>query len=140
MTTINPYINFKGNTEEAFTFYKSIFGGEFITILRFKDTPEAEKLPPEEFEKIMHIALPIGNGNILMGTDMLDTAGRTLAVGNNVQLSITTTSHEETNKTFNGLAEGGTITMPLDTMFWGSYFGMCIDKFGIHWMVSNDAK
>lgn len=139
MITINPYINFKGNTEEAFNFYRSIFGGDFITIMRFKDTPEAAKLSPADLNKIMHIALPIGNGNILMGTDMLESSG-TLTVGNNVQLSVTTTSDVETDNIFNRLAAGGTITMPLDTMFWGSYFGMCTDKFGIHWMVSNDAK
>jgi PhnB protein len=140
MVTINPYLNFKGNTEEAFNFYKLVFGGEFVTVQRFKETSEVAKLPPSDHNNIMHIALPIGNENILMGTDVLESAGRTMTVGDNVHLSVSTDSDEETKKVFDELAAGGKITMPLDKMFWGAYFGMCTDKFGVHWMVSNDAK
>ena len=140
MATINPYLNFKGNTEEAFNFYRSVFGGEFEIIQRFKDTPEAERLPATDHDKIMHIALPIGKNNILMGTDALESAGQTLTQGNNFSLSISTDSDDETGKIFNALSAGGTVTMPLDKMFWGSYFGMCTDKFGVQWMVSNGTK
>ena len=88
MASFNPYLNFNGNTEEAFTFYKSVFGGEFITIMRFKDTPEADKMPPDAANKIMHIALPIGKGNILMATDALESMGQKLIVGNNFSISM----------------------------------------------------
>lgn len=140
MPTINPYLNFKGNTEEAFTFYKSIFGGDFLSVQRFKDTPEATRLPEKDLNKIMHIALPIGNGNILMATDALESVGHAITQGNNFHLSVSTDSDEETRTLFNALAAGGKVTVPLDKMFWGSYFGMCTDKFGVQWMVSNDQK
>jgi PhnB protein len=138
MITINPYLNFKGNTEEAFNFYKSVFGGEFRMVQRFKDTPEAGQLSAGDQNKIMHIALPIGKDTILMGTDVLESAGQTLSPGDNVHLSVSTDSDAETKQIFTALAAGGKVTMPLDKMFWGSYFGMCTDKFGIQWMVSND--
>ena len=140
MITINPYLNFQGNTEEAFEFYRSVFGGEFAMIQRFKDTPEAAKLPESDQDKIMHIALPIGKHNMLMATDALESAGQTLTLGNNFMLSISTESDDETRKIFNALLAGGKVTIPLDKMFWGSYFGMCTDKFGVQWMVSNDQK
>jgi PhnB protein len=140
MTTINPYLNFSGNTEDAFNFYKSVFGGEFEMIQRFKETSEAAKLPPSDHDKIMHIALPIGKNNVLMGTDALESAGQTLTRGNNFSLSISTENDDETRKIFNALSAGGKVTMPLDKMFWGSYFGMCTDKFGVQWMVSNETK
>jgi PhnB protein len=138
MITINPYLNFKGNTEDAFNFYKSVFGGEFRMVQRFKDTPEAGQLSAGDQNKIMHIALPIGKDTILMGTDVLESAGQTLSPGDNVHLSVSTDSDAETKKIFTALSAGGKVTMPLDKMFWGSYFGMCTDKFGIQWMVSND--
>lgn len=138
MATLNPYLNFKGNTEEAFNFYKSVFGGEFITIQRFKDTPEGPKLSAADQEKIMHIALPIGNGNILMATDAVESMGQKLEVGNNVHLSLSTESEEETKKLFNAISADGKVTIPLDKMFWGAYFGMCTDKFGVQWMVNYD--
>lgn len=140
MATMNPYLNFMGNTEEAFNFYRSVFSGEFITLQRFKDTHEAEKLPANDQEKIMHIALPIGKDNILMGTDALESMGHTLTVGNNFSISIDTESEEEATRLFNRLAEGGQVTMPLDKAFWGAYFGMLTDQFGIQWMVSYDYK
>lgn len=140
MATINPYLNFNGNTEEAFTFYKSVFGGDFLMLQRFKDTPERENLSSEDQEKIMHVSLPIGAGNILMGTDVLEAAGRTLTVGNNFSLSITPESKEEAQRLFDGLSAGGKIEMPLVDAFWGAYFGMFTDKFGIQWMVNYEYK
>jgi PhnB protein len=136
MSAINPYLNFPGTTEEAFNFYKSVFGGEFTSVQRFKDTPESGRVPASELDKIMHIALPIGKGNILMATDALESMGHKLTSGNNFHISISTDSEEEAKKVFKALSEGGTVTIPLDKMFWGAYFGMLTDKFGVQWMVS----
>lgn len=138
MKTINPYLNFPGNTEEAFNFYKSVFGGEFVALQRFKDTPEADRVPANVKDKIMHISLPVGKGNILMGTDAIESMGHKVTGGNNFHLSISADSEDETNKLFNALSAGGKVTTPLAKMFWGAYFGMCTDKFGIQWMVSHD--
>ncbi len=138
MVTVNPYLNILGNTEEAFNFYKSVFGGEFVMIQRFKETPEADKLPAEDQDKIMHIGLPLGNGTVLMGTDALESMGHTVTMGTNFSLSIGADSKEEAEKIFNGLAEGGEIEMPMQDTFWGAYFGMTADKFGIKWMVNYD--
>lgn len=109
MITINPYLNFLGNTEEAFNFYKSIFGGEFIALQRFKDTPEKDKLPAKDLDKIMHISLQIGKGTILMATDALESMGQKLTIGNNMYISINTESEEEATKIYNGLSVGGQI-------------------------------
>jgi PhnB protein len=136
MLKINPYLNFAGNTEDAFKFYKSVFGGEFAMLQRFKDTPEAGRVPEKEKEMIMHVSLPVGNGTTLMGTDALESMGHTLQVGNNIQLSIETESKNEVDKIFKGLSAGGKVTMPLADTFWGAYFGMVTDKFGVQWMVS----
>jgi PhnB protein len=138
MPTINPYLNFNGNTEEAFNFYKSVFGGEFITLMRFKDAPEADKIPAGDQEKIMHVSLPIGKGNVLMATDALESCGHSLTPGNNFYISINADSEEEADRLFNGLSAGGLVTMALHKAFWGAYFGMFTDKFGIQWMVSYD--
>lgn len=138
MAAINPYLNFNGNTEEAFNFYKSVFGGEFVMLQRFKDIPGGEKMSAEDGEKIMHISLPIGQDTILMATDALESMGQKLSPGNNFYISISTASEEEADKLFYGLSEGGQVTMPLDKAFWGAYFGMFIDKFGIQWMVNYD--
>jgi len=138
MVKINPYLNFLGNTEEAFNFYKSVFGGEFKLLQRFKDTPEAGKVPEQDLEKIMHVALPIGNGSLLMGTDALESVGHIIKMGDNISLSIDTESEIEAKDIFNKLSVDGKITMPLDKMFWGAYFGMLVDKFGIQWMVNFD--
>ena len=140
MATLNPYLNFNGNTEEAFNFYKSVFGGEFITLQRFRDTPEADKIPANEQDKIMHVALPIGQGNILMATDALESMGQKLVAGNNITLSINADSEAEADKLFNALAVGGQVSMPLEKAFWGAYFGMLTDQFGIQWMVNYDYK
>jgi PhnB protein len=137
MVTLNPYLNFPGNTEEAFNFYKSVLGGDFAGgIFRFKDTPEANKLNAGDREKVMHIGLPLGKGNMLMATDALESMGHKVTAGTNFHLSIETESKEETNKIFNRLSAGGKVTMPLADTFWGAYFGMLTDKFGIQWMVS----
>ena len=136
MTALNTYLNFNGNTEEVFNFYRSVFGGEFATLQRFKDTPDADKMPASEQEKIMHVALPVGN-NVLMGTDVPGSMPQ-VTTGTNMSICINADSKEETDKLFNGLSAGGQITMPLDKMFWGAYFGMLTDKFGIQWMVNFD--
>src|SRR5688572_5340888 len=140
MPSLNPYLNFNGNTEEAFNFYKSAFGGEFVTMQRFKDTPEAEKMPEGDRNKIMHAALPIGKGNMLMGTDTLESMGQKLNVGNNFYISIDTDSEDEANKLFNSLSGGGKVELPMQKTFWGSYFGMFQDKFGVQWMISYNEK
>ena len=138
MKTVNPYLNFPGNTEEAFNFYKSVFGGEFVALQRFKDTPDAGRVPADVKEKIMHISLPIGNGNILIGTDAIESMGHKVTAGTNFHLSISADSEDETRKLFTALSAGGKVTQPLEKMFWGDYFGMCTDKFGIQWMVSHN--
>ena len=140
MPAFNPYLNFNGNTEEAFNFYKSVFGGEFITVIRFKDTPEAGRVPAADKEKIMHVALPIGKGNVLMATDALESMGHKLHTGNNFSISISTESREEADTLYRKLSSGGKIEMPLGDTFWGAYFGMFADKFGIQWMINYDTK
>lgn len=136
MATANVYLNFNGNTEEAFNFYKSVFGGEFTSLQRFKDTPEADKLPETDRDKIMHVALPLGNGSILMATDGLESMGQKLTFGNNYHISLQAESKAEADEIFNRLSAGGEIAIPLAKMFWGDYFGMTIDKFGVQWMVN----
>ena len=140
MPTINPYLNFPGNTEEAFNFYKSVFGGEFLGIQRFGDTPDGDKMPEDARNKIMHIALPIGNGNLLMATDALESLGFKLTQGNNVYICISPDTEEQAEQMFNGLAAGGKINMPLQKMFWGALYGDFVDKFGVKWMVNYDNK
>ncbi len=142
MATINPYLNFNGKTEEAFNFYKSIFGGEFAAVMRFGEMPGCGEMPlaQTDKDKIMHIALPIGRGNILMATDALESMGQKLTEGNNFSIAVGAESREEAEKFFNGLAEGGKVEMPLADAFWGDYFGMLQDKFGVRWMVGYDYK
>lgn len=138
MATINTYLNFPGNTEEAFNFYKSVFGGEFSFMARFRDTPEGENMKEEEKEKIMHMGLPIGKGGSLMATDALESQGFTLTQGNNYNICVSTETEEEAEKLFYGLSAGGKILVPLEKASWGSYFGMFNDKFGISWMINYD--
>ena len=140
MGTVNPYLNFQGNTEEAFDFYKSVFGGEFALKLRFKDTPEKDRVPADEQDKLMHIALPIGKTSVLMATDALESMGHRVTPGTNSHISYHADSKEDADKIFNGLSAGGTVSVPLNQTFWGSYFGMLVDKFGISWMVSYDGN
>jgi PhnB protein len=142
MATINPYIHFGGNTEEAFNFYKSIFGGEFAAVMRYKDVSQAEgcdgmQVAENDLEKIMHIALPLGNGNVLMANDVLESMGK-LSEINNFSLSASADDKEDADQLFNGLSDGGKVEVPLADSFWGSYFGMLEDKFGIRWMISYD--
>lgn len=137
MTTVNPYLSFNDSCEEAFNFYKSVFGGEFLQIVRFKDVPSEQAMPEGEGEKIMHISLPIGQGTILMASDTPEAFGK-VTVGNNISISIHPDSEEEATTLFNGLSAGGSVTMPLQKTFWNAYFGMFADKFGIQWMVNYD--
>ncbi len=144
MMTLNPYLNFKGNTEEAFNFYKSVFGGEFAMLMRYKDMPqheggEAGNISNDESEKIMHIALPIGN-SVLMATDAVGAMADKLSSGNNFSISINAQSKAEAERIFNGLSADGNVTMPLADTFWGAYFGMLADKFGVNWMINYDEK
>jgi len=136
MAQINPYLNFPGTTEEAFNFYKSVFGGEFAALMRFGDTPEGEKVPPSLKNKIMHVALPIGNGNVLMATDACEEMGFSLTQGNNMYICISPDSRQDADRIFNGLAAGGKVNMPLQDMFWGAYYGDLTDRFGIKWMIN----
>ena len=140
MAQINPHINFNGNAEEAFTFYKSVFGGEFAKIMRFKDLASAEfPVAENEANKIMHIALPIGK-SILMANDVPEILGRTNENENRSKIVISAESKEEADKLFHGLSAGGQIEMPISDSPWGSYFGMFRDKYGIEWMVDYDAN
>ena len=141
MRAINPWINFNGNAEEAFTFYKSVFGGEFTTVARFKDLSNAEHpISEKEAEKIMHIALPIGKTSVLMASDTPEFMGKHNENETRSKISISAESKAEADKIYNGLSEGGQIEMPIDDSPWGAYFGMFRDKYGIEWMVSFDSK
>ena len=139
MALINPHINFNGNAEEAFNFYKSVFGGEFVKVMRFKDLASTEfPVAEKEENKIMHIALPIGKTNMLMANDVPEIMGRTNENENRSKIVISAESKEEADKLFNGLSAGGQIEMPITDSPWGSYFGMFRDKYGIEWMVDFD--
>lgn len=140
MATVNVYLTFDGNCEEAFNFYKSVFGKEFSYIGRFGDMPPSEesKLSEADAKRIMHVSLPISNETILMASDTTSEWAGTLKQGNNFSVSINTASKEEADALFNGLSAGGKVTMPLANTFWGAYFGMFEDKFGINWMVNYD--
>jgi PhnB protein len=138
MASIHPHINFNGNAEEAFHFYKSVFGGEFAKVMRFKDMASAEfPVAEHEANKIMHIALPIGK-NFLMANDVPEILGRTNENENRSKIVINAESKAEADKLFNGLSAGGQIEMPISDSPWGSYFGMFRDKYGIEWMVDYD--
>ena len=135
MATLNPYLTFDGKTEEAFLFYQSVFGGD-CGINKFSDMPDHSDIPEEHLDKVMHVFLPIGDGDVLMGSDSIESMGHEVNPGNNVQLSLQPESKEEADRLFNGLSEGGQIIMPMEDTFWNAYFGMFIDKFGIHWMIN----
>lgn len=144
MATLNPYLHFIDNTEKAFNFYKTIFGGEFVSFQRYKDMPQGsedpgcEPISEADSEKILHVALPIGKDNVLMASDCPESLKDTVTPGNNISISLATESEEETERLFNALSEGGEIKMPLQKTFWNAYFGMLTDKFGIQWMVNYD--
>jgi PhnB protein len=137
MAAINPYIHFNGNAEEAFTFYQSVFGGEFAMVVRFKDMAiPGNTVSEKEAEKIMHIALPIGKHSMLMGSDTPEFMGKHNENENRSKISINAESKEEADRIFNGLSAGGIIEMPIADSPWGSYFGMFRDKYGFEWMVN----
>jgi PhnB protein len=136
MQAIGTYFNFMGNSEEAMNFYKSVFGGEIVSLTRFKDTPGSEHMPAHERDKIMNIMLVLKNGDTLMATDFLESMEQKLVRGNNVHLVVNTDAEEEVDRYFKALSAGGKVEMPVNKTFWGAYFGMCEDRFGIRWMLS----
>ena len=139
MRTINPWINFNGNAEEAFTFYKSVFGGEFIKVIRFKELSSPEfPVADKEANKIMHIALPIGKNNVLIANDVPEFMGRVNENENRSKISVSAESREEADKIFYGLSAGGDIEGQIGESPWGSYAGMFRDKYGIEWIVEFD--
>jgi PhnB protein len=141
MAAINPYLIFNGNCEEAFLFYQSVFGGEFPYVGKFDDMPTDAAgvggISEEDKNRIMHISLPIGKDSVLMGSDSNEASGD-VVFGANVSISINTESKQEADKLFDGLSAGGNPFMPMSQTFWGAYFGMFVDKFGINWMVNFD--
>jgi PhnB protein len=139
MATINPYLTFNGNCEEAFKFYKSVFGGEYSRISKFGDMPPmpGHEMPEEEKKRIMHVSLPISKETILMGSDSSLRMGE-VKIGSTMSLSIGADSKEEADHIFKSLSAGGKIIMPIADMFWGAYFGMLVDKYGFDWMVNYD--
>lgn len=136
MAEINPYLHFAGTCEQAFTFYQSVFGGELL-ISRFSEMPTDPSAPPVDGNLVMHVSLPLGEGQVLMGSDRPEAMGPTTA-GNNVQVSIGPSSSEEGKRIFDALAEGGTVHMPYQETFWNADYGSLADKFGIEWMVNYD--
>jgi len=141
MKAINPWINFNGNAEEAFTFYKSVFGGEFTKIIRFGDLASAEfPVAENEADKIMHIALPIGKNNVLIANDVPEFMGRVNEHENRSKIAVSAESREEADKIFNGLSAGGDVEGTIGESPWGTYAGMLRDKYGIEWIVEFDPK
>jgi PhnB protein len=135
MKAVNPYLNFPGNTREAFDFYRSVFGGEFLAVLRFRDFGENTMgIPDEEMDRIAHIALPLGPNNILMATDVVGNR-QELKVGNNSYITIEAESVEEADRLFDGLSAGGRVEMPLQQTQWAEKYGICIDRYGVQWMI-----
>ena len=144
MARVSTYLNFPRTTEEAFTFYKSIFGGEFQGgINRFSEVPPQEGQPPmseEDKNLVMHVALPILGGHVLMGTDAPESMGFTVTSGNNMYINLEPDTRAETKRLFDALSAGGKVEMELQEMFWGGYFGSCKDKYGIQWMFNCQSK
>ncbi|PXW16193.1 PhnB protein [Chryseobacterium sp. CBTAP 102] len=140
MATVNVYLTFNGNCREAFDFYKSVFGGEYSYIGTFGEIPplEGKETPEEDKNKIMHVSLPISKETILMGSDTGGEWSSNFKAGNNFSISVNAESKEEADRLFGGLSAGGQVTMPMEETFWGAYFGMFSDKFGINWMVNYD--
>lgn len=136
MANFNVYLNFKGNTEDAFNFYKSIFGGEFSGLERYKSMPGSDKLSAIEQNKILHIALPVGKNMTLMGSDLIESMEQKLVIGNNCSIMIDAESKEEADNLFEKLSTGGKVEMSMQNTFWNAYFGSFADRFGIQWMVN----
>lgn len=139
MKRLDPYLNFNGNTEEVFDFYKRVFRGEFTKLMRFGDMPGGEKMSPADQAKILHVALPVGD-NILMGTDALDSMNQKISVGDNMSISITLDDESEATRIFDALSEHGDVIMPLSKEFWSELFGICRDPFGVQWMINFTPK
>ncbi|MFN8188477.1 MAG: VOC family protein [Gaiellales bacterium] len=140
MTRLQPYLNFAGNAEEAFELYRSVFGGDFSSVVRFRDLPmEGVTIAEEDADRIMHIALPIGEDSVLMASDTLESFGRPFVQGNNVYVSVHPATREEADRIFEVLSEGAVIEMPIADQMWGDYFGSLEDRFGVHWMVNHSA-
>lgn len=139
MTHVNPYLHFNGNAEEAMNFYRSVFGSEPLILNRYGDLPGAEKMDPADAQKIIHASLPLGSSQ-LMATDILDSMEKVHTTGNNFHICIHGESEAEVDRLFNALSEKGQVEMPLNTTFWGAYFGMCRDRFGIQWMISYESR
>lgn len=133
---VQAYLNFDGNAQEAFNFYKEVFGGEFSAVLKMSDAPESDKLSEKERNRIMHISLPISKDIILMASDILPSMGHKLKKGNNLYISLHPESKEEADRIFYELSEGGAIEMPIEDQFWGDYYGSFEDKFGVKWMIN----
>jgi PhnB protein len=144
MAQVNTYLNFRRNTEEAFNFYKSVFGGEFTGgISRFRDVPPGVNTAPlaeEDKDLVMHVALPILDGHVLMGTDAPESMGFKINFGNNVYISLHPDTRKETKRLYDALSRGGKVEMELQDMFWGDYYGSCTDKFGVRWMFNCSEK
>jgi PhnB protein len=139
MPSANVYLTFNGNCEQAFNFYRSVLGGEFGYMGRFKDMPPYEgskPMPADDADKIMHVSLPIGKETVLMGSDTGGEWAPDFLQGNNFSISLKVDSIEEADRLFNGLSNSGRVTMPMNKTFWGDYFGMFADKFGVNWMIS----
>lgn len=142
MATVNTYLNFNGETEEAFNFYKSVFKGEFMGgIMRFSDVPPDENMPPlaeKDKNRVMHVTLQLPGGNLLMGSDIFSEMSEKFVKGNNIYINISPDTREEADRIFNALKEGGDVEMEMQDMFWGDYFGSLKDKFGVLWMLSHN--
>lgn len=134
--SLSTYLTFGGNCRDAFEFYRSVFGTEFVVLSTFAEAPEDMEVPDADRDKVMHVTLPIGS-SVLMGSDN-DPSGPPVVVGNNFSISVSTETREESDDIIGKLSAGGAVTMPMQETFWGSYFGICTDKFGVNWMVSCD--
>ncbi len=135
--TLNPYLHFNGECREAFEFYSSVFGNEFIRISTFREGPEEMEIADEDLDRIMHVSLPIGS-NVLMGSDTCSSFGPPPKVGNNFSLCYNADSRKHADEIFSKISDGGKVVMPMGDVFWGSYYGKCIDKFGITWDILSD--
>ncbi len=141
MSKLNSYLNFDGNAEEAFNFYRSVFGGEFAGgVMRMGEAPGCEDLTDEDKGRVMHVALPITGGDMLMASDIMPSMGQKLVVGNNNYICVSPDSKEEADRLFAGLSAGGEVEMPMEYQFWGDYFGSFKDKYGVCWMIAYSAK
>lgn len=136
MLSTNPYLHFMGKTEEAMKFYKSVFGGQFTIFQRYREMPGGEKMPTEDQEKILHITLDIGKGVTIMGSDSVKPMGDEIVFGNNFHICVQAENEAEVDRIFAGLAKNGAPEMPPNKTFWGAYFSMCKDQFGVRWMIN----